>query len=92
MGFLSILGAVPMSAKWFKNNEPIPDCEDFTYVLGDNGKFGLIIADPFNKDSGTYSCKVINSFGEAVSYGMLIVNGKSTSTISVLVVQKLDQY
>lgn len=64
-----------MSAKWFKDDVLVPDCGDFTYVVGDNGEFGLTITDPFNTDSGTYSCRVVNSFGEAVSSGKLIVNG-----------------
>lgn len=64
-----------MSAKWFKDDVPVPDCEYFAYVQGDGGEFGLIIADPFSVDSGTYSCIVLNSFGEAVSRGTLVVKG-----------------
>lgn len=64
-----------MSAKWLKDDVPVPDCGDFAYVQGDDGKFGLLIADPFSTDSGTYSCRVWNSFGEAVSHGTLIVKG-----------------
>ncbi|XP_050422462.1 titin homolog isoform X2 [Adelges cooleyi] len=70
---VKLQGAVPMSIAWFKDDLPIPDCEDFTYVTGDDGVFSLSIADPFSADSGTYSCKVLNTFGEAVSYGELLV-------------------
>ncbi|VVC32965.1 Hypothetical protein CINCED_3A023493 [Cinara cedri] len=66
-------GAVPMTAKWFKNDVHVPDCEDFAYVVRDSGVFGLSIADPFSVDSGTYSCRVTNTFGEAVSNGHLTV-------------------
>jgi len=69
-------GAVPMSASWFKNNVPVPDCADFEYVVAnDRNEFGLSIIDPFVKDSGTYSCKVANTFGQAISSGQLIING-----------------
>jgi len=65
-----------MSASWFKNDVPVPDCADFEYVVVDNrGEFSLSITDPFVKDSGTYSCKVANSFGQAVSSGQLVING-----------------
>ncbi|CAI6343292.1 unnamed protein product [Macrosiphum euphorbiae] len=72
-------GAVPMSASWFKNDVPVPDCADFEYVVADDrGEFGLSITDPFVKDSGTYSCKVANSFGQAVSSGQLVINEMSS--------------
>ncbi|XP_008180551.1 titin isoform X2 [Acyrthosiphon pisum] len=72
-------GAVPMSASWFKNDVPVPDCTDFEYVVADDrGEFGLSITDPFVKDSGTYSCKVANSFGQAVSSGQLVINEMSS--------------
>lgn len=64
-----------MSATWFKDEMPIVDCEYFAYVVGDDGRFGLSITDPFNTDSGTYSCRVLNTFGEAVSCCELVVNG-----------------
>lgn len=65
-----------MSASWFKNNVPVPDCADFEYVVDDDrSEFGLSITDPFVKDSGTYSCKVANTFGQAISSGQLIING-----------------
>lgn len=64
-----------MSATWFKDDVPVPDCEDFEYAVGDNGKFSLFIVDPFSADSGNYSCKVVNTFGEAVSHGQLMIKG-----------------
>lgn len=65
-----------MSASWFKNDVPVPDCADFVYVVADGrGEFGLSIVDPFTKDSGTYSCQVTNTFGQAVSSGQLVING-----------------
>jgi hypothetical protein len=65
-----------MSALWFKNDVLVPDCADFEYVVTeDRGEFGLSIIDPFIKDSGIYSCKVANSFGQAVSSGKLVING-----------------
>jgi hypothetical protein len=68
-------GAVPMSATWFKDDVPVPDCEDFAYTVGENGTFTLSIVDPFSADSGNYSCKVVNTFGEAVSHGQLVIKG-----------------
>lgn len=68
-----------MSATWFKDNIPVPDCEDFAYTVGDNGKFSLSIVDPFSADSGNYSCKVVNTFGEAVSHGQLVIKGSKLS-------------
>lgn len=65
-----------MSAAWFKNDVPVPDCEDFAYVVRDRGVFGLSIVDPFSADSGTYSCRVTNTYGEAVSHGRLTVYGQ----------------
>ncbi|XP_050063770.1 uncharacterized protein LOC114128407 isoform X2 [Aphis gossypii] len=71
-------GAVPMNASWFKNDVLLPDCVDFEYVVAeDRGEFGLSIIDPFVKDSGVYSCKVANSFGQAVSSGQLVINEMS---------------
>ncbi|KAE9527726.1 hypothetical protein AGLY_012799 [Aphis glycines] len=71
-------GAVPMNASWFKNDVLLPDCADFEYVVAeDRGEFGLSIIDPFVKDSGVYSCKVANSFGQAVSSGQLVINEMS---------------
>lgn len=64
-----------MSATWYKDDVPVPNCEDFAYVDGKNGEFSLLINDPFSADSGIYSCKVINTFGEAVSHGQLVING-----------------
>lgn len=69
------IGAVPMSAAWFRDDEPVPDCEYYAYTSGDDGTFSLSMTDPFIADTGTYSCKVINTFGEAVSHGQLVVNG-----------------
>ncbi|XP_050541447.1 myosin light chain kinase, smooth muscle-like isoform X2 [Daktulosphaira vitifoliae] len=71
---VKLQGAVPMSVTWFKDDILIPDCNDFTYVTKENGIFCLAIADPFNADSGLYSCKVMNCYGEAISYGELQVN------------------
>jgi len=79
---VKLQGAVPMSAMWFKDDVPVPDCEDFAYVVGDDGKFGLLIDDPFRPDSGTYSCKVTNTFGEAVSCGQLFVNEITSEPLS----------
>ncbi|XP_022161453.1 uncharacterized protein LOC111027387 isoform X2 [Myzus persicae] len=81
-------GAVPMSASWFKNDVLVPDCADFEYVVADDrGEFGLSIIDPFVKDSGTYSCKVANTFGQAVSSGQLIINEMSSEHQEPLVVE-----
>lgn len=77
-------GAVPMSATWYKDDVPIPNCEDFAYVDGKNGEFGLLIVDPFSADSGIYSCKVINTFGEAISHGQLVINGLYNTYIQVI--------
>jgi len=75
-----------MSASWFKNDVPVPDCADFEYLVADDhGEFGLSITDPFVKDSGTYSCKVANLFGQAVSSGQLVINGLYTNfTLKIL--------
>lgn len=64
-----------MSATWFKDDVIVPDCEDFVYVVSDYGKFSLLMTDPFSADSGAYSCKVTNMFGEAVSNGQLVIKG-----------------
>ncbi|XP_026808599.1 uncharacterized protein LOC113550868 isoform X2 [Rhopalosiphum maidis] len=81
-------GAVPMSALWFKNDVLVPDCADFEYVVTeDRGEFGLSIIDPFVKDSGIYSCKVANSFGQAVSSGKLVINEMSSENQVPMVIE-----
>uniref|UniRef100_A0A2S2P561 Myosin light chain kinase, smooth muscle n=1 Tax=Schizaphis graminum TaxID=13262 RepID=A0A2S2P561_SCHGA len=81
-------GAVPMSALWFKNDVLVPNCTDFEYVVTeDRGEFGLSIIDPFVKDSGIYSCKVANSFGQAVSSGKLIINEMSSGNQVPMVIE-----
>lgn len=75
-----------MSAAWFRDDEPVPDCEYYAYVSGDDGgTFALSMTDPFVADTGTYSCKVINTFGEAVSQGQLVVNGAYDITLLYVV-------
>lgn len=73
-----------MSATWYKDDVPIPNCEDFAYVDGKNDEFGLMIVDPFSADSGIYSCKVINTFGEAISHGQLVINGLYNTYIQII--------
>ncbi|XP_060843292.1 uncharacterized protein LOC132923359 isoform X6 [Rhopalosiphum padi] len=81
-------GAVPMSALWFKNDVLVPDCADFEYVVTeDRGEFSLSIIDPFIKDSGIYSCKVANSFGQAVSSGKLVINEMSSGNQVPMVIE-----
>lgn len=70
-----------MNATWFRDDVPVPDCEDFRYVSDGGGAFGLSVADPFSADSGVYSCKVINKFGEAVSTGELVVRGSCSNNV-----------
>ncbi|XP_025203950.1 uncharacterized protein LOC112600845 isoform X2 [Melanaphis sacchari] len=85
---VKLQGAVPMNATWFKNDVPVPDCADFEYLMTeDRGEFGLSITDPFVKDSGIYSCKVANTFGQAVSSGQLVINEMSCENQMPMVIE-----
>lgn len=68
-------GAFPMYVTWFKNDEKLPECNDFQYTDHGHGEFSLILNDTFLADSGLYKCEAYNCHGDAVSVGHLIVSG-----------------
>lgn len=68
-------GAFPMYVTWYKNDEKLPECNDFQYIDHGHGEFSLKLNDTFLADSGLYKCEACNCHGDAVSVGHLIVSG-----------------
>lgn len=58
-----IHSTTPYEYKWYKDNIPIPDTDDFQYIDQQNGLLTLRIKDPFIQDTACYSCCVCNSNG-----------------------------
>lgn len=51
---------LPYEYKWYRNECPIPDSDDFKYIDFHNGLIGLRMKDPFSQDSGKFMCQVTN--------------------------------
>ncbi|XP_066996546.2 titin homolog isoform X2 [Anabrus simplex] len=73
-------GTSPIDVVWVKDDNEIPDCDDFRYVDYGDGRFALRIADVFPQDAGEYRCEAFSPHGEpAVTCGRLHVHECSTS-------------
>ncbi|KAK7590722.1 hypothetical protein V9T40_002335 [Parthenolecanium corni] len=71
---VKLQGAFPMYVTWYKNDEKLPECNDFQYIDHGHGEFSLKLNDTFLADSGLYKCEACNCHGDAVSVGHLIVS------------------
>lgn len=48
----------PFEMRWFRDEEPINDSDEFRYIDHGNGRIALRVIDPFVFDSGRYRCEV----------------------------------
>ncbi|BFG05551.1 titin [Drosophila madeirensis] len=55
----------PYSYLWLRNGQILPDSDEFNYIDHGNGCLCLRLNDPFDIDSGTYSCQVFTSPNES---------------------------
>ncbi|XP_034651180.1 LOW QUALITY PROTEIN: muscle M-line assembly protein unc-89-like [Drosophila subobscura] len=55
----------PYSYLWLRNGQMLPDSDEFNYIDHGNGCLCLRLNDPFDIDSGTYSCQVFTSPNES---------------------------
>ncbi|KAK7873554.1 hypothetical protein R5R35_008797 [Gryllus longicercus] len=68
-----VVGKPTPHITWFHENEPLKDEKDFRIYQDTEGVCKLSIDEVFPEDAGTYTCRAINSVGEAESSASLIV-------------------
>lgn len=66
-----------MKVVWVRNDEVLPDSQDFRYQDDGSGSHSLVIRDVFPEDAAVYICEAYNKHGEAHCYCRLSVHGKS---------------
>ncbi|KAG7174101.1 Myosin light chain kinase, smooth muscle-like 4, partial [Homarus americanus] len=73
---VKLSGSRPMKVVWVRNDQEIPDSQDFRYEEDTSGKFSLLIRDVFPEDAGVYICEAYNAHGDAHCYCRLTVHGR----------------
>ncbi|XP_033233664.1 titin isoform X11 [Drosophila pseudoobscura] len=69
----------PYSYLWLRNGEILPDSDEFNYIDHGNGCLCLRLNEPFDIDSGTYSCQVFTSSSSPESNDILLQNSNPAS-------------
>lgn len=70
-----VQGSPIPKVQWFHNNQIIKETKDISILQDNSGICSLTIAEAFPEDGGEYSCKAINSLGEAVCTTQISVEG-----------------
>ncbi|XP_050702039.1 myosin light chain kinase, smooth muscle-like isoform X1 [Eriocheir sinensis] len=71
---VKLSGTQPMKVVWVRNEEVLPDSQDFRYQEDGSGMHSLVIRDIFPEDAGVYICEAYNSHGDAHCYCRLTVH------------------
>lgn len=58
---------------WFKDDQPIKETRHFQIDYDEDGNCSLVISEVNGDDDAKYTCKAMNSIGEAVCTAELIV-------------------
>ncbi|XP_062862308.1 myosin light chain kinase, smooth muscle [Trichomycterus rosablanca] len=58
---------------WYKDNQPIKETRHFQIDYDENGNCSLVISEVSGDDDAKYTCKAVNSLGEAICSAELIV-------------------
>lgn len=74
-----VSGAPVPGVQWFKGNHQIKSSQNCTVVSSPDGSGFLVMSDIQQKDSGLYTCKAANTFGEASCSAELVVFHKKVS-------------
>ncbi|XP_048455168.1 myosin light chain kinase, smooth muscle [Rhincodon typus] len=67
---------------WFKGEQPIKESRHYQIEYDEDGNCSLIISDVSAHDDGKYTCKAINSLGEATWTSELIVETREEGEMS----------
>lgn len=67
-------GHPPPEVVWFHDEQEVMESEDF-HLLQEENCFTLLILEVFPEDTGTYSCRAWNQYGEAKTEAQLTVEG-----------------
>lgn len=65
-----------MKVVWVRNDEVLPDSQDFRYEEDGSGVHSLVVRDVFPEDAGVYICEAYNAHGDAHCYCRLSVHGE----------------
>lgn len=58
---------------WFKDDQPIKETRHFQIDYDEDGNCSLVISEVNGDDDAKYTCKAMNSIGEATCTAELIV-------------------
>lgn len=58
---------------WYKDEQPIKDSRHYQIDYDEDGNCSLVISDVSGDDDAKYTCKAVNSQGEATCTAELIV-------------------
>lgn len=58
---------------WFKDDQPIKETRHFQIDYDEDGNCSLVISEVSGEDDAKYTCKAMNSVGEATCTAELIV-------------------
>ncbi|XP_062908318.1 myosin light chain kinase, smooth muscle-like isoform X1 [Mobula hypostoma] len=67
---------------WYKDEQPIKESRHYQIEYDEDGNCSLLISDVSTRDDGKYTCKAINSLGEATWTAELIVQTIEESKMS----------
>lgn len=70
-----VQGSPIPKVQWFHNNQLIKETKDISILQDNSGICSLTISEVFPEDGGEYSCKAINTLGEAVCSTQISVEG-----------------
>ena len=72
---VTVTGQPPPRLVWMVEEEEVEEDERHIVELGENGQCSLIVRQVTEDDEGEYSCKAVNSQGEATCFAELSVYG-----------------
>lgn len=78
-----VTGIPPPDVTFYREGAEIQSSADFT-IVRDGDAYGLLIAEAFPEDSGSYSVVAVNSSGRATSAAELLVHGERPPCCSLL--------
>uniref|UniRef100_A0A3Q2PJ53 Ig-like domain-containing protein n=1 Tax=Fundulus heteroclitus TaxID=8078 RepID=A0A3Q2PJ53_FUNHE len=73
-------GEPPPLVMWLHNGQEVSESEDF-HLLREENRHTLLIQEVFPEDTGTYSCRAWNQYGEDRTQARLTVEGELRSPV-----------